>query len=112
MFYLSSEFDWDEAIYVYPLEPPRLVCTGQGAIYKIIIPMFYINYLTMYKVHMLAGAMRTILYGRAYVGEIIHSLKHLPVHTLKPYAQTIPSFDSKVISVIRNLCCNLHRKQS
>ena len=34
-------------------------------------PMFYIKYLTMYKVHMHAGAIRMCLYGCAYVREII-----------------------------------------
>ena len=50
--------------------------------------MFYIKYLTMHKVHMHAGAIRQLLYGCAYVGEIIHSLKlvdYPPVHTHKPY---------------------------
>ena len=50
--------------------------------------MFYINYLTMHKVHMYAGAIRQLLYGCVYVREIIHSLKlvdYLPVHTHKPY---------------------------
>ena len=52
------------------------------------IPMFYIKYLTMHKVHMHAGAIRQLLYGCAYVRGIIHSLKlvdHPPVHTHKPY---------------------------
>ena len=52
------------------------------------IPMFYIKYLTKHKVHMYAGAIRQLLYGCAYVREIIHSLKlvHYPlVHTHKPY---------------------------
>ena len=31
------------------------------------IPMFYIKYLTMHKVHMHAGAIRQLLYGCAYV---------------------------------------------
>ena len=47
------------------------------------MPMFYIKYLTMHKVHMHAGAN-----GCAYVREIIHSIKlvdYLPVHTHKPY---------------------------
>ena len=51
------------------------------------IPIFYIKYLTMYKVHMHAGAIK-ILYGCAYVREKIHSLKlvyYLSVHTHKPY---------------------------
>ena len=50
--------------------------------------MFYIRYLTMHKVHMYAGAIRQLLYGCAYVREIIHSLKladYLPVHRQKPY---------------------------
>ena len=38
------------------------------------MPMFYIKYLTMHKVHMHAGAIRQLLYGCAYVREIIHSL--------------------------------------
>ena len=52
------------------------------------IPMFYIQYLTMHKVHMRAGAIRQLLYGCAYVREIINLLKlvdYLPVHTHKPY---------------------------
>ena len=50
--------------------------------------MFYIKYLTMHKVCMHAGAIRQLLYGCAFVREIIHSLKlvdYLPVHTHKPY---------------------------
>ena len=50
--------------------------------------MFFINYLTMYKVHMHAGAIIKLLYGCAYVREINHSLKlvdYLPVHTHEPY---------------------------
>ena len=52
------------------------------------IPMFYIKYLTMHKVHMHAGAilLRQLLYACAYVREIIHPLKlvdYPPVH--KPY---------------------------
>ena len=39
------------------------------------IPMFYIKYLTMHKVHMHAVSIRQLLYGCAYVREIIHSLK-------------------------------------
>ena len=52
------------------------------------IPMFYIKYLTMHKVHMHADAIRLVLYGCAYVQEIIHSLKLVdyPPHT---YAQAI-----------------------
>ena len=52
------------------------------------IPMFYMKYFTMNKVHMHAGAIRQLLYGSAYLREIIHSLKlvdYLPVHTHKPY---------------------------
>ena len=52
------------------------------------IPMFYIKYLTMHKVHMHAGAIRQLVYGCVYVREIIHSLKLMdypPVHTHKPY---------------------------
>ena len=33
--------------------------------------MFYIKHLTMYKVHMHAGAIRKLLYGCVYVREII-----------------------------------------
>ena len=36
--------------------------------------MFYIKYLTMYEVHMDAGAIRELLYDCAYVREIIHKL--------------------------------------
>ena len=51
------------------------------------VPMFYIKYL---KVHMCAaaGAIRKLLYGYAYLQEIIHSLKlvdYFPVHRHKPY---------------------------
>ena len=52
------------------------------------IPMFYIKYITMQKVHTHAGAIRQLLYVCAYVREIIHSLKlvdYFPVHTHKPY---------------------------
>ena len=52
------------------------------------IPVFYIKYLTMHKVHMHAGAIRQLLYGCAYVRDIIHSLKlvdYPAVHTHKPY---------------------------
>ena len=34
------------------------------------IPMFYIKYLTMHKVHMHAGAIRQLWYGCVYVQEI------------------------------------------
>ena len=50
--------------------------------------MFYIQYLTMHKVQMHAGAIRQLLYGCAHVREIIKSLKlvdYRPVHTHKPY---------------------------
>ena len=50
--------------------------------------MFYIKYLTMYKVHMHGGATRQLLHGCAYVREIIHELKlvdYLPVLTHIPY---------------------------
>ena len=50
--------------------------------------MFYIKNLTMHKVHMHAGAIRQLLYGCAYVREIINTLKlvdYPPVHTHKPY---------------------------
>ena len=46
------------------------------------IPMFYIKYFTMHKVQLHAGAIRHLLYGYAYVPEIIHSLK------LVDYAKT------------------------
>ena len=52
------------------------------------IPMFYIKYLTMHKLHMHAGAIRQLLYGCAYVREIIHSFKlmdYFPIHMHKPY---------------------------
>ena len=52
------------------------------------IPIYYIKYLTMHKVQMHAGARRQLLYGYAYVLEIINSLKlmdYLPVHMHKPY---------------------------
>ena len=42
------------------------------------IPLFYIKYLTMHKVHMHSGAMRQLLYGCAYVREIIHKLVDYP----------------------------------
>ena len=50
--------------------------------------MFYIKYLTIYKLHDHAGAIRKLLYGCVYVREIIHSLNlvdYLPVHTSKTY---------------------------
>ena len=49
------------------------------------IPMFYIKYLTMHKVH--DSAIRHLLYGCAYERGINHSLKlvdYLHVHTHKP----------------------------
>ena len=49
--------------------------------------MFYIKYLTAYKVHTHAGVIRKLLNGCAYVREIIHLLKlvdYLPVHAHKP----------------------------
>ena len=52
------------------------------------ISMFYIKYPTVCKVHMHAGAIRNLLYGCAYVREIIHSLKFVdyhPVYTHKLY---------------------------
>ena len=52
------------------------------------IPMFCIKYLIMHNVHMHAGGIRQLLYGRAYVREIIYSLKLMdypPVHTRKHY---------------------------
>ena len=42
----------------------------------------------MHKVYMHTGAIRQLLYGCAYVWEIIHSLKlvdYPPIHTYKPY---------------------------
>ena len=50
--------------------------------------MLCVKYLTMHKAHMHAGAIRQLLYGCAYVREIIHSLKlvdYHPVHAHKPY---------------------------
>ena len=52
------------------------------------IPMFYIKYLTMHKVHIHVGAIRQLVYVCAYQRENIHSLKlvdYLPVYTHKPY---------------------------
>ena len=52
------------------------------------IPMFYIKYLAMYKVHMHTGAIRKLLYSCVCVLEIIHELKlvdYLPIHKHKPY---------------------------
>ena len=52
------------------------------------IPVFYIKYLTTYKVHMHVGAIRNLFYCCAHVRDIIHSVKpidHLPVHRHKPY---------------------------
>ena len=46
--------------------------------------MFYIKYLTVYKVHMHVGAKKKLLYVCVYVLEIINSLKlvnYLPIHT-------------------------------
>ena len=54
----------------------------------LIAPLSDIQYLTMHKVHMHAGAIRQLLYGCAHVLEIIHSLKlvdYPPVHTHIPY---------------------------
>ena len=64
------------------------------------IPMYNIKYLTMLKVHMHVGAIIQLLYGCAYVREIIHSLKlvdYLPVHTHKSYNNLHFSFKSKGI---------------
>ena len=50
-------------------------------------PTFYIKHFTMHKEHTRAGAIRQLLYGCAYVREIIHWLKLVddpPVHTHKP----------------------------
>ena len=52
------------------------------------ISTFYINYLTMYCVHMHAGAIIKLLYGCVYIREIIHEfhlklVDYLPVQTHK-----------------------------
>ena len=47
--------------------------------------MFYIKYLTMHKVHMHAGVKRQLLYGCAYIREIIHSLSSW---IILPYTRT------------------------
>ena len=55
--------------------------------------MFYIKYLTMYKVHMHSGAIRKLLYGCAYVREIVSLLRLvecLPIPTHKPYNKNTP----------------------
>ena len=52
------------------------------------IPMFYIKYLTMQRVHVHAGAIRQLLHVAVRIREIIYSLKlvdYPPVHTQKPY---------------------------
>ena len=52
------------------------------------IQIFYIKYLTVYNVHIHAGAKRKLLYVCAYVREIIHPLKladYLPIHMHKSY---------------------------
>ena len=72
------------------------------------IPMFYIIYLTMHKVHMHAGAIRQPLYGCAYVWEIFHSLKlvdHPPIHTCtpKPYNNLHLSYDAVSGSDIKDM---------
>ena len=72
--------------------------------------MFYINYPTMYKVHMHAGTIRKLLYGYAYVREIIHSLKllveYLPLRTQIPYSNiqfftTFTNFTMKCLVVCK-----------
>ena len=48
------------------------------------IPMHYTKDLTLYRVHIRAGAIKKLMYGCAFVREIIHELKlvdYLPVHT-------------------------------
>ena len=48
------------------------------------IPMLYTKYLTLYQVHIRACAIRKLMYGCAFVREIIHELKlvdYLPAHT-------------------------------
>ena len=68
------------------------------------IPIFYIKYLTMHKLHKHAGAIRQLLYGCAYVREIIHSLKlvdYPPAHTHKPYSTDALS-DMSDLSIAQN----------
>ena len=66
------------------------------------ISVFYI----IHKAHMHAGAIwQFILYGRAYVREIIHELKlvvYLPVHTHKPY-NNLQILHSTLLVIIRYL---------
>ena len=52
------------------------------------IPMFYIKYLTMYKVHMHAGAIRKLLYGCEYV-RIDNPRAKARELSIRTYAQTI-----------------------
>ena len=50
--------------------------------------MFYIKYLTMYKVHVHAGVMRKLLYGLCVCtgdSPLAKLVDYLPVHTHKPY---------------------------
>ena len=49
--------------------------------------MSYIKYLTMYRVHMNAGAVRKLLHGCVYVQEIIHKLS-LQIIFLYTHTQT------------------------
>ena len=69
------------------------------------IPLFYIEYPTMHKVHMHACAIQQLLYGCAYVREIIYSLKLLdypPLHTHKPYNNLHLFYGSLWTN---NICC-------
>ena len=73
--------------------------------------MFYIKYITMHKVHMHAGAIRHLLYGCAYVREIIHSQKlvdHLPVHTHKPY-NNLHMYSSEIRKLVDYLPVHTHK---
>ena len=71
--------------------------------------MFYIQYLTMHKVDMHAGAIRQLLYGCVYVREIIHSLKlvdYLPVHTHKPYNNLLLLIHGYSCKILYTHCIN------
>ena len=75
--------------------------------------MFYIECLTVYKVHVHTGAIRKLLYSCTYIREIIHSLKlvgYLSVHTQTPYNNLhLPDCAEAQAGV--QLCCS-HAKSS
>ena len=81
--YTSPADSFEEKNYL-PLPPPPPKKKKKTIVPLTDISMLYIKYLTMYKVHMHAGAIRKLVYGCTCVREIIHSLKlvdYLPVQS-------------------------------